>query len=65
MAQDLSNDFGLGDESNDVQLAPTVGTNERVGEVNASDQMSPPFSQCGALLWGDGGVDWFWGRAFI
>ncbi len=65
VAQDLSNDFGLGDESNDAQLASTVWTNERVGKVDASDQMSPSFSQCGPLLWGEGGVDWFWGRAFV
>ncbi len=55
----------LGDESNDAQLASTVWTNERVGKVDASDQMSPSFSQCGPLLWGEGGVDWFWGRAFV
>ena len=57
--------FARSDESNDAQLASTLGTNERVGKVDASDKMSPSFSQCGPLLWGEGGVDWFWGRAFF
>ena len=65
MAQDLSNDFGFGDEGHDAELASTVGTNKRVGKVHASDKMSPSFSHCGALLWRDGGVDLFWGRAFV
>ena len=72
VAQDLSNDFGFGDESNDAELASAVGTNERVGEVNervgevdASDQVSPSSSQCGAVLCRDGGVDLFWGRGFV
>ena len=59
VAQDLSNDFVLGDEGHDAELASTVLKKERVGKVDASDQMSPTFSQCGAVLWRDVGVDLF------
>ena len=65
MAQDLSNDLGLGDEGNDAELASTVGADERVGQVDASDPMRPSFSQYGLLLRGDGGVDLLLGRAFV
>ena len=65
VAQDFSNDFGFGDEGNDAELTSAVWTNERVGKVDASNQMSPSFSQWGALLWREGGVDWFWRRAFV
>ena len=59
MAQYFSNDFGLGDKGNDAELASAVETNERVGKVDAPDEMSPSFSHCCSLLWGDGGVDLF------
>ena len=63
--QDFSNDFGFGNEGNDAELASSVWTNERIGKVDTSDQMSPSFSQCGPLLWGDGGVDLFWGSTSV
>ena len=52
-------------KGNHPELAAAVWTNERVGQVDAPDEMSPPFPQCGPLLWREGGVDWFWRRAFV
>ena len=60
VTQDLSSDLGFGDEGDDAELASAVRTNKRVGQVDAPDQMSPSFSQCGPFLWREGGLDLFW-----
>ena len=49
VAQELSNDFGFGDEGNDAELTAAVGADQRVGEVDPPNELSPTFSESGAL----------------
>jgi hypothetical protein len=51
MSQDFFDDSGFGDEGNDAELTAAVWTNERVGEVDPPDELSPSLAKSGTLLW--------------
>jgi hypothetical protein len=51
MSQDFSNNLLLGDEGDYAIGASTVAA-ERIGLMNALDELSPSFPERGALFWG-------------
>ena len=51
MSQDFSNNLLLGDEGDDAIGTPAVAL-ERIGLMNALDELSPSFPERGALFWG-------------
>ena len=65
MLEDFGDHLGLGDESDESQLAPTVGTDQGVGKVDTPDEVSPSSSQRGPFLRRHGGVGWIGGGAVI
>ena len=49
MIENFSNDFVLGDEGNDTEGAAAV-TFQGIGLIHPPNELSPTFSQCGALF---------------
>ena len=51
MSQEFFDDSGFGDEGNDAELTSAVGADQRVGEVDPPDELSPSLAKSGTLFW--------------